>query len=284
MRPSPERLSEIDRELDALGKSDDELRAVVERARSWIASARDLDGDLASLAEGARDAVARAALAAKRSVQEEAPEAVEPPTSVMRAAPSDPSPEPVARSADIAGLSVDELFADAEPSAPTGSASSGLADLFDEEPLALPEAAESGLADLFDEDPAAAPFDRADADAFDEELRAGQTDLGSLEDVLEPSASEPPGQLPLSAPPPAVDLSLFGDEDDEITSSFSVAHVERIEAEAMAAAPPTADPSGDFELLVDEDVLELDEADLEDEGDDPDGTKPGLISRILGRK
>lgn len=47
---SPERLAEIDRELDAFGKNDEELRAIVERARSWI-RAGDLDGELAALAD-----------------------------------------------------------------------------------------------------------------------------------------------------------------------------------------------------------------------------------------
>lgn len=253
MRPSPERLAEIDRDLDALGKSEDELRAVIERARAWVRSASDLDGDLAALAEGAHEAVARAASAAKASVRDEAPEH-EPPTSVMRAVP--PS-EPAPRSQDIAGLSVDELFADAEPSAAAPSANAGLADLFDDEPLGLPEGqAESGLADLFEDE---SPFDPVDAQRFDDEVRASE--LGSLED-LEP---EPLRPMPLSAHPPAVDLSPFADEDDEVTSSFSVAHINRIEAKAIAESTAPAEPSGDFELLVDEDVLELDEGDLEDE-------------------
>lgn len=246
MRPSPERLSEIDRELDALGKSEEELCAVVERARAWMRSASDLDGELASLAEGAREAVARAASAARASVRDEAPE---PSTSVMRAAP--PSEPP--RSQDIAGLSVDELFADAEPSAAAPGVNTGLADLFDDEPLAIPEApVEGGLADLFEE---ASPFDPVDARRFDDEVRAAE--LGSLEDL------EPPRPMPLSAHPPAVDLSPFGDEDDEVTSSFSVTHIERLEAEALAESAAPAEPSGDFELLVDEDVLELDDGDLE---------------------
>ena len=277
MRPRPERLSEIDRELDALGKSEDELRAVVERARAWMRSASDLDGDLASLAEGAREAVARAASAAKASVRDEA---LEPSTSVMRAAPSERPPrapsEPAPRSPDIAGLSVDELFADAEPSAAGGAVNAGLADLFDDEPLALPDAApESGLADLFEEE---SPFDPVDARRFDEEVRASE--LGSLEE-LEP---EPP--KPLSAPPPAVDLSPFADEDDEVTSSFPITHLGKLEEEALAQSAGRGEPSGDFELLVDEDVLELEEGDFQDEPPDepPDGAKPGLISRILGRK
>lgn len=279
MRPSPERLSEIDRALDALGKSEDELRAVVERARAWVRSASELDGDLASLAEGAAAAVARAASAAKASVREEAPE---PSTSVMRAAPSEPPPrapsEPAPRSPDIAGLSVDELFADAEPSAAAGGVNAGLADLFDDEPLALPDAApESGLADLFEEE---SPFDPVDAKRFDEEVRASE--LGSLEE-LEP---EPPKPMPLSAHPPAVDLSPFGDEDDEVTSSFPITQLAKLEEEALAQTAGRGEPSGDFELLVDEDVLELEEGDFQDEPPDepPDGAKPGLISRILGRK
>ena len=279
MRPRPERLSEIDRELDALGKSEDELRAVVERARAWMRSASDLDGDLASLAEGAREAVARAASAAKASVRDEAPE---PPTSVMRAAPSEPPPrapsEPAPRSPDIAGLSVDELFADAEPSASGGGVNAGLADLFDDEPLALPDASpESGLADLFEEE---SPFDPVDARRFDEEVRASE--LGSLEE-LEP---EPPKPMPLSAPPPAVDLSPFADEDDEVTSSFPITHLGKLEEEALAQSAGRGEPSGDFELLVDEDVLELEEVELEDQPPEaePDGPRPGLLGRILGRK
>jgi len=276
---SPERLAEIDRELDAFGKNDEELRAIVERARSWI-RAGDLDGELAALAEGAHGAAARARAEAEASVQQETPE---PTTSVMEALPSEPpSPPPPSEppgSEDIAGLSVDELFADAEPSAPTGS--SGLADLFAEAPSAPPPV-ESGLADLFDDEPL--PFDRADADLFDAEPTAGADDLGSLEDVLEPG-SEPPPMAPSAAPPAALELSPFGDEDEEITASFSVRDVDRIEA-AAAEAAPKGEPSSEFELLVDDDVLELDEEELGDSpGDEPSTeTRPGLISRILGRK
>lgn len=280
MRASAERLAEIDRELDAFGKSEDELRAVVERARSWAASVDDLDADLAALAQDAHEAAARASATRDSEVS---------------AAPSEPAPH----SSDIAGLSVDELFADAEPSA--GSDSNGLADLFDDVHASTGAPLDDGLGDLFDDELTASSRSGL-ADLFDdEEPDTGATPAEGLADLFDddtPIAAGPDEGLPLfddeatakeevpgesskpvkSVPPPwpAGELSPFSDEDEEVTGSFSAADVAQLEAQVaesdLAAEPPA-------ELVAQDDVvLELDEGELE-----LDAT-PGLISRILGRK
>jgi hypothetical protein len=98
--------------------------------------------------------------------------------------------------------------------------------------------------------------------------------------------------------PPAVDLSPFGDESEEITASFSLAEVDAIEAASANPSPsrrpppPTTLPPPSLrdtmpELELDEDdMLELDESDLEEDSDEhtPEEVPGGIFSRLLGRK
>ncbi|HEY8429233.1 MAG TPA: hypothetical protein VIL20_12690 [Sandaracinaceae bacterium] len=315
---TPERLAEIDRELDAFGKSAEDLRAVVERAR---AIAAEVDGDeaLAALVAGAAEAAARAAASAREAVaaaavvrppiREHVPapkparpapgdqplafDDDEPSTSVMKAAPveqaagafddDEPSTSVTSavpfeqeaesaaplRSPDIAGMSVDELFADAEPAAPVVDAG-GLADLFADEVLPVQEPApEGGLADLFEDEDATTVGSLADLFDESEELRLSDPEL-EVE-----RAAPPPPPPPVSSELP----DLFDDDaEDEETGHFAPARMARLEREAAAAAQAGDD---DFELLVDEDVLEL-EASAEREDAPP--KKPGLLGRLLGKK
>ena len=169
------------------------------------------------------------------------------------------------RMSDIAGLSVDELFADAEASPP--AATGGLADLFDdEEEVEDSSALAGGLADLFDdEDP----------------LRASDPDLASLESLeassqipLEASDLDAASDLEAGAPEPMGAEphlgGLFGENDEESTGVVPAAEIHAMEegAEPAHDVPiPFEDieelGSGEFELLVDEDVLAFDDEDAE---------------------
>lgn len=300
---TPERLADIDRELDGFGKSADVLAGVVARARALAAG---LEGDealgalLAEAASAAAQAAdrTRAALEAaapvRPPIREHVPVQVkkaprteplgfdddEPDTSVMSALSvergaakrKDSSPP---HSSDIAGLSVDELFADAEPSGPAQPAGSGLADLFDEDevvPVQEP-ASDGGLADLFEAEASAEPTavgNLADLFGESEELRLSDPELEAE-------------AVPSAAPPADTFLDPFSDEDDEVTGHFSAEAMARIE---RAAQQQEAEAEDDFELLVDDDVLELDEVEEITEGDDEpeQPKKPGLFGRLLGKK
>ncbi len=183
---------------------------------------------------------------------------------------------------DIAGMSVDELFADAEPAAaaPQGA---GLADLFAGEPLPGEEAAapSGNLADLFADEQAEVDEPTmvgslADLFTESEEVRLSDLDVGA-------SAAAAPGPStavldPFSDP--------FSDEDDEETGHFSPAQMARIRAGERAEAQEEVEvplDDDDFELLVDEDVLELD-PDAAPAGGDEEPQKPGLIGRLFGKK
>lgn len=85
----------------------------------------------------------------------------------------------------------------------------------------------------------------------------------------------PPPPPPSSRPPAIEDFPKFGEEDDA-TQIVSAEEFEVLDED-------------DFELLVDEDVLEFDENESETEPGDPaegdeEKAEGGLISRILGRK
>ncbi|HJL19423.1 MAG TPA: hypothetical protein RMH99_27400, partial [Sandaracinaceae bacterium LLY-WYZ-13_1] len=174
---SPEQLEAIDRELDALGKDDGALAAVIERARAACAELDDLDAALAELGEGREEARAQAVAAARESAPATpsgagsapppTPSGVLPPpafdderTDVRPAVEveaalgaEEPARDRVGSQSDISGLSVDELFGedDATGAAPRASADDGgLADLFDEEPL-RPSDPEVGFTSLEDE-------------------------------------------------------------------------------------------------------------------------------------
>jgi hypothetical protein len=298
MAQTPQRWSEIDRELAAFGKTDAELEAVVERARALVRSLDDVDGLLASLGEGREAAVARAreaareasatARAAAPSPEPIHPASAPPPdyddaeaTDVRPAAAVEaeqgapPSDGPPARSSDITGLSVDELFADAAPSASPedGADGGGLADLFDDEPLSLGEGDEDeGFSSLEDQ-------------LEGEDTSASTPPPAAARAPAQPSRPPPPP--PSQAPPPLESFPPIGREDEAEEESTHVLSAEDFE-EMMELGG-----SDEFELLVDEDVLELDaaeEAPEPPEGDgDEDGGKSGkegggLISRLLGRK
>lgn len=191
----------------------------------------------------------------------------------------------VEASADIAGLSIDELFADAEPETAQTSSVDRLAGLFDDP---RSEAA-NAEADPEEEPKRISSVDISDL--FDDESEGEIALQPSDPDVaLEPVAPEP-------APEPRTDeaFPVFGsvESEEEATMETRVEDLDVVSGD-------------DFELLVSEDVLELDFEEEEDEGDaslqdappasaplGPDAPeeedtqtsdKRGLISRILGRK
>lgn len=318
MEASQERWAAIDRELDALGKSPAELAAVIARARA-LASSIDVDAELEALANAREPSTDRiSAIDIEVELEPTAPadqtllisrDAIlgedfeaEP----LAAAPTgsssgglsvdelfdDPElapPTPATSSSvgelfdagseppltpSAAGLSVDELFADAElASAEAQTEGGGLADLFADEPTHQAGAAPSSLADLFgDDEPLEAMGDDAGlADLVEgEELRLSDPELDLLEDVVEAPA-EPPAEpmvveRPRTMPPP-------------------------LPSQRPPPPPPVAAAAVDeFELMVDEDILELDDEDIEPEPprepprSQPPEEKGGLISRLLRRK
>lgn len=178
---------------------------------------------------------------------------------------------------DIAGMSVDELFADAEPAAAPAGQSAGLADLFADEAMPGDAAAEppGGLADLFADD----------QPEVDE-----PTMVGNLADLFAESEEVRLSDVDASAQGPSTAVldpfdDPFSDEDDEETGHFSPAQMARLHAggRAEAAEEEVEVPldDGDFELLVDEDVLELDP---DTPVGDEEPPKPGLLGRLLGKK
>lgn len=185
------------------------------------------------------------------------------------------SEPPPLETSDIAGMSVDELFADAEPSA-SGDAQE-LSSLFDDEDdedgaeaLRLSDP-DLKLADIeIDEGPTVNDSEApppAEAAPVAEEAAAAPK--SALPPPPPQSAAPPPP--PSSRPPVVDDFPMFGEEDDA-TQIVSADEIEVLSDD-------------DFELLVDEDVLEFDEAEAAEaeaaEGEEAEG---GLISRILGRK
>ncbi|GAB5547705.1 MAG: hypothetical protein SangKO_074650 [Sandaracinaceae bacterium] len=201
-----------------------------------------------------------------------------------------PPRDAAAGSSDIAGLSVDELFEDAEPSAAAVSTEGGLADLFDDEEelrLSDPDGFQ-GLEGQLEPAEADKEFELGPPIGADEEE---QTDLVRGEDLARfPLVGQEYGA-------PSAD-----EEQEESTMLFSVDELRDIQTENTAGEGEDLG-SDDFELLVDEDVLELDmddappvkrsaappppaaASDEDDDGENGGGGKGGgLISRILGRK
>jgi hypothetical protein len=274
----PDRLGEIDRELDALGKGDGDIAGVIARARAIGREVNDLEAELAALARTTTVRELPTGLYAKRpaSAPNEAREPSSPPPSEARAPYSSPPPalvedepptglvdrpsseplspfddftsdpppesvsEPPPGGADIAGLSVDDLFADAEPTGMSMAPTAG------------------ALADLFTSDDASL-------------ARSSEPDVGGLEAMLEPGLGDATGPDP------------FGELEEEHTNIV-----------APPIGPPGREPTGDFELLIDDDVLSVDDLVLEDEESAGEETPPddeggpekkrGLFSRLLGRK
>lgn len=338
---TPERLQEIDEELASFGKSDAQLAAVVTRARALAAEAEGDLAELVEGLDAARAAaVASARADVKRATADLAPPPLAPqppppeeeegsglveiPEEVIRQeslppvldlnehdrmserpppepfapestdvhsaedieraiASSAPPPPTADGSSDIAGLSVDELFADAEPTASPSTTDSdgGLADLFDEEELRLSDP--DGFQGL--EGQLEPEFELGPRIGEDEEEA---TDLVSAEELA---------QFPLVGQERDDE-----EEEEESTMLFSVDELRDIQAETKGGAPEV-ESGDDFELLVDEDVLELDVDDApvrsvpppppaaassSDDDDDGEGESGkgggGLISRILGRK
>ncbi len=311
---TPERLAEIDRELDAFGKDAETLATVIARARA-VASQLEGDDGLAALLAEASAAAAQAAermraeLAASSPVRPPIREHVPVEKPRRAAAPAEPEPErpkserpkserPAAQffdddepqtsvmraaavedahgSSDIAGLSVDELFADAEPTGAAPSTGEGLADLFAEEALPVQQAPSGeGLPSLFDDEDPTTIGSLADLFGESEELRLSDPEV---------QAVEAPAPRPLTMPPPVPAtgqaLDLFGDDDeDEETGHFGPAQMATLRS--SVGEPEPEEDDDEFELLVDEEILELDsEPPPADEGE----KKPGLIGRLLGKK
>ncbi len=318
MGTSTERLSEIDRELESLGKSEQELQKVVARAKDFVASIRDLEALLASLGAG----VPLRVVASPRKPE---------PRSEETYTPTPPSESKLV-SSDIIGLSVDELFADAEVIPSSTPAEPGLSELFEDEGTS--ETGESqALADLFDgeeeraetqgelaalfdsEEPSAEPGAQGDLAALfdgeaapesgDDELLAEDEELRLSDPDLEMEAVEEVEAKPRTMPPPAEDEN----EEEENTDFLIAREIARVEAEEARAR---AIASGDFEMLEDEEIFDVElEMDSEvaaeaeprgeqeplavaateegpaeevDEEDDDAPKKRGLFSRILGRK
>lgn len=200
-----------------------------------------------------------------------------------------PPLEAAAGSSDIAGLSVDELFEDAEPSATTASTEGGLADLFDdEEDLRLSDP--DGFQGLEGQ------LEPAEAE---KEFELGPPIGEDMDEQTELVRGEDLARFPLVGQEYGAPTAEH-EEQEESTMLFSVDELRDIQTENEADAEDLE--SEDFELLVDEDVLELDiddappvkrsaappppaASDEDDDGEDGGGGKGGgLISRILGRK
>lgn len=310
MSPSAEKLAEIDAELDSFGIPEPQLADVVRRA---VELSAELAGDdaLAELVAGAREAVAGARAAAKAArpprpaspraaprsstrvgapapavdddedepmgsglveiPEEELRRADLPPVLDLGDADAFPSSIPApsgeldqafgsAAVSDIHGLSVDELFDDAGDAPPPSSGSHDLAELFaEEEPIRL-------------SDPALDLESIADGPA---------TEAPAPPRPRTVPPPVPPGALArhqAAARPPRLDAGVFPDEETDETMVGSLADL------------TASDDS--FELLVDEDVLELEDVEPEASaegteppaGDEEGERKGGLISRILGRK
>lgn len=172
MSANAQRLAEIDEELAAFGKTSEELAEVIARACA-LAGELSSDSGLGELLEGREEAIARARSSVELPERPEAPLSVptrvgtrspdgeedddEPEIEISAASESElPEFDPFGdedeeettgvtsaadleaafganASSDIAGMSVDELFADAAPNSDIG----GLSDLFDDAPQAL---------------------------------------------------------------------------------------------------------------------------------------------------
>lgn len=296
MAPSAEQLAEIDRELASFEKSDADLEAVVSRARA-LATALAGDDALSELLEGLDEAMAQAHAAAKASLPPRpAPRRK---TAKTATAVGTPAPRPAADDDEPLGSGLVEIpeeeirRAELPPVLELPSEPKQLDDAFGE--AAVSDIEGLSVDDLFGEESTAASAeglaDGGSSDlsalfAADEPIRLSDPDLD-----LESLESEPPPPPPrgrtmppplppgarASVKPPAVARSAFPAED---------------EPDETLTGDRSELSDDSFELLVDDDVLELD--DLAGDGTEPppksdgdgdgDERKGGLISRILGRK
>lgn len=286
---TPERLEQVDRELSTLDPGDARRRAVVDRACAVVASLTDVDATLASLAADRRETVARPVASAGRdqpvATEEEdtSPVTDVPPdlltAEALAALPPDPSlptmppglgselppdlratdppelgapsssPSGAAAESDITGLSVDELFADAEPSPATLGEDSGFADLFEDEPLTLSAAPDS-------------------MDSLEAQLEGVDTHRSTPQVTTDSALDEYPA---------------IGDEDP---SKGARAHVlSEDDFEDMI----DLGGSDEFEELLDDEIQELESAQPDhvapgESDEEAKGHRGGLIKRLLGRK
>ncbi|MDQ3031578.1 MAG: hypothetical protein M3Y87_04115 [Myxococcota bacterium] len=243
--------------------------------------------------------------------------------SVMRRAASAPEPEPFEDTTDIRDPNSleDELLAqddlaptgeialsiDEPSSAPTREEGT-LADLFDDAPEAEPIAADGsgGLADLFDDPDGSRP--EAEPGAHEDLSDLLGAELQSALDGSEPLESMRAAALPLEEEAEPEHTVIFASDEMRAMRNSSApspaasaldAQLDALVGEPLAVEPAEMPHSGDFELMIDEDVLVLDDAELEqgetsaapsDEGSDrPPATSPsqapqGFFSRILNRK
>lgn len=224
-----DRFEHIDAELDALGVSGERARQALQSARQIVAALGGLDAALKSL--GQEKLLAARAIPSKPAATPAKPARPSPDAGEQTDVHSSKElEEALARekaNQDIAGLSVDDLFADTSGSEPpTPSQEEGLASLFADEPEA-PAVADEGLAALFDDEP----------------LRMSDPELPL--DALEPSRE-------------TLDL-----EPSRETLELEPKPAGPPEPRAEPSEPPSPfeAPSSEFELLVDEDMLELDDDD-----------------------
>lgn len=318
MALSAERLAEIDAELEAFGKPDDELAGVVERAKRLAAT---LSGDDApvELLEGLDDAMAAAAEAARSSIPKlPAPMRRRPATgstsigSPAPAAQPDDEPEEPVIGSGLVEIPEDELRkADLPPVLELGpKGESGFPDERTDRVEAEDfEAAVGGAAnsdirglsvdELFADaaDDESGPMSAADLARFtldedEESIRLSDPEL-ELEAIEEapPTPTTPPRPKTVPPPlppgaraarkPPAMDLRAFDEDESDSTQVMTA-------ADLGGLGDDSDDSDDDFELLVDEDAIDHEEAptevDEQTDVQDPEASGGGLISRILGRK
>lgn len=334
------RLAEIDRELDSFDKNQDVLRDVVGRAvadspRGLEAADAVLEGlgaplDSGSFAAHTRDEVSRQPIESlvptgmtarpaefdepvePREIPEEASGLVELPENVIRetempavlalgqgaeSAPNDEAAHPF-EAGELASENTDIRHADQLADS----------DLFGD--AASPDLGGGTLDDLFDDVPRPSSPDGF-ADPFFEEPATGEAalrdigdDLGSLPDEPEHTALFSAAEIQAirsSGPPPPKAPPEERALDAQLDALVS-------EPMSDVVEPDELPPSGEFELLVDEDVLVIDDADVvsdselimpqtpssaapppplpssappAEEGEE--GDKKGFFSRILNR-
>jgi len=299
MSLSAENLASIDEALEAYGKSDEALAEVVTRARA-VATALSGDEYLAELLDGCEEAVQAARESAKSKLPSRPPPyrpAAPRSTAVGRPAPSDEDDEaevgsgmveipeaelreadlpPVLELGDANAFPSDEVTA-LNPGPPSEDLEEAFAD------AATSDIHGMSVDELFaDAEPVSAESDPSElADLFDEELAldAPAPDVPTAKLPARPRTVPPPVPADAASKAPALAKGLFTEEDDATT---------------VGSIGDLLSSSDDFELLVDDDVLELDSSETEippslgappeEAADGEDEKKGGLISRILGRK
>lgn len=268
MEVSAEKLAEVDEQLEQLGRSEDQIHSVL--ARFDNREARSLEAIDAELAELEADVLGLTAQS-------------RPPPSSDVPVPPEPSE---ADSPPVGGgpsLDAADLFGE-EPSQAEveAQAEADFAALFEGGSREEPEdsAAEAGLADSLEGDVVTSqPSARSAPDRVEEEDPEDFTNVFSAQDIeaIREHASEPPPP-PASASTPAPSAKAASERPSQRPSQRPRdPDLDALLGDDEAVFRPSSPPppgatqaaledasSGDFELLVDEDVMLIDEDEDED--------------------